>query len=43
MTDDLLFKWAGQQAERLKREGRGDAGRARLAEEWAELLEGSER
>ncbi len=43
VTDDLLLKWAGQQAERLKREGRGDAGRARLAEEWAELLAGSKK
>ncbi|HZJ91323.1 MAG TPA: tRNA (adenine(22)-N(1))-methyltransferase TrmK, partial [Oscillospiraceae bacterium] len=37
-TDKLLLEWAEKQADRLKLEGRGDARRARLAEEWAELL-----
>lgn len=37
-TDKLLLEWAEKQADRLKLEGRGDAGRAHLAEEWAELL-----
>ncbi len=38
-TDELLFEWAEKQLERLKLEGRGDRGRARLAKEWQNLLE----
>ncbi|NLC40993.1 MAG: SAM-dependent methyltransferase [Clostridiaceae bacterium] len=37
-TDKLLFEWAEKQVERLKLEGRGDRGRARLAKEWAEIM-----
>ena len=42
-TDKLYFEWAEKQAKGLEREGRGDAGRAVMAEEWAELLEKSKR